>query len=68
MYSTFPSSASGTNLGIVEARGEELTSGRVEGDDDAGVEIRESQGLGTLGLSDSDSPNIQVGFLCFMWW
>lgn len=40
------------------ARGLGTLSGRVAGDEEGGVDIKESQGLGTRGLSDSDSPNI----------
>lgn len=76
MYSTLPSSDSGTRRGIGrvgEGRSEESgegVCGRVEvphedGFGEGGREMRESHGLGTRGLSDSDSPNIFVKFfLC----
>jgi len=47
------SSASGTSLGILSPT--EFCA-RVAGD--GGAEMRQSQGLGTRGLSESDSPNI----------
>ena len=67
MYSTLPSSDSGTRRGIEgEERSEESGEGVCErvdvphedGFGEGGREMRESHGLGTRGLSDSDSPNI----------
>ena len=75
LYSTLPSSDSGTRRGIEgEERSEESGEGVCERADvphedgfgEGGREMRESHGLGTRGLSDSDSPNIfeLVNFLC----
>lgn len=44
----------------VAGEGEPPRLGLAAGDEDTGVEMRESQGLGTRGLSDSDSPNIII--------
>lgn len=48
------------------ASGLDVDCGRERGEGEGGVEMSESHGLGTLGLSDSDSPNIHKMFLIEM--
>jgi hypothetical protein len=51
------SSASGTSFGMLR-----VAVGFMAGD--GGIEMRVSQGLGTRGLSDWDSPNMQIYRIC----
>jgi hypothetical protein len=64
LYSTLPTSDSGTRRGIemvfVDGERSEESGEGVDGFGKGGREMRESHGLGTCGLSGSDSPNIRV--------